>query len=271
MNNLDKQLVRVQEDNIQEIDPLTATGVAVVGAVGTALIIANLILVLMEVSSIKRATKTSKEHSKIINDVLGRKDIKVNIYKDKVPNAFAAGGKHIFLTTGLIKILNKRELTAVMLHEVYHNEKKHLYKQLAYEYPFYYILTFLSISLFASGAYIIIAFLAFKIGLAIAKIPYKILIGRKHEYDADNYATKYGYGDDMISAFKKFEAILARHASKTECGNLCKLVEKIDRSLDEHPSFKNRIERVLKNKEVLKAALSGGFGKLKKVVTKLFK
>jgi len=271
MNNLDKHLDRIQEDNLQEIDPAS---LGIVVGVGSALIIANLVLVMMEIANVKRQTKLDPEFTKELNTVLGRNDLKVHVMKHDAPNAFAAGGKHVFLTSGLIRFLNRRELVAVMLHEVGHNEKKHLWKKLAYEYPFYYlivyILTFFATALTPMGVFLL-GYLAFKIGLSIARIPYNVTVGRKHEYDADNYATQHGYGDDLISGFKKFEALIAKYASRKQCGRFCKIIERIDRALDEHPQMKDRIERVLKNKETLKAAMSGSFGKIKDSLVKAFK
>jgi len=264
MNKLDEHL-----DRIQEIDPISLNL-----GVGSAMIIANLILIFMEIRDIKKTTKKSPKHSKMINDVLGTKDWQVNIVKDPSPNAFAAGGRYIFLTTALLKHLTDREITAVMLHEAYHNKKKHLWKQLAYDYPFYYLLVYLITTVFAAtGAAVvypayILGYLAFKIGLAIARIPYKIIIGRKQEYQSDDYAVKYGYGKELISAFKKFEHLIKKYMSGQQCGKLCRVVEKIDKAIDEHPSFKNRIERVLKNKQTMKGLLSGNFGKIKKSIVK---
>ena len=267
MNKLDEHLDKIQEIYLD--DPIAKVGIA--AGVGTALILANLILVFMEIRDIKKTTKKSPKHSKMINEVLGTKDWQVNLVKDPAPNAFAAGGKHIFLTTALLKHLNDREITAVMLHEAYHNKKKHIWKQLAYDYPFYYLLVYALtfFPAFVTGyALFLLGYLAFKIGLAIARIPYKIIIGRKHEYQSDDYAVKYGYGKELISAFKKFEQLIQKHMSKQKCGKLCKIVEKLDKVLDEHPSFKNRIERVLKNKQTMKGLVSGNFGKIKNSIVK---
>ncbi len=267
MNKLDEHL-----DKIQEYSPLGMTDVELVkagavGVVGSTLVLANLILVFMEIRDIKKTTKKSPKHSKMINDVLGTKDWQVNLVKDPAPNAFAAGGKYVFLTTGLLKHLNDREITAIMLHEAYHNKKKHLWKQLAYDYPFYYLLLYLITFVFSPFTFFL-AYLTFKIGLAIVRIPYKIIIGRKHEYQSDDYAVKYGYGKELVSSFKKFEQLIQKHMSKQKCGKLCKIVAKLDKVLDEHPSFKNRIEKVLKNKQTMKGLVSGNFGKIKNSIVK---
>lgn len=270
MNTLDKHLDRIQEDNVEEIS-IGEPSLAIAAGVGSAIIITHIALVMLEISDLKRKTKLHPEFTKEINTVLGRKDIKVHVMKNDAPNAFAAGGKYIYLTSGLIRFLTKREIVAVMLHEVGHNEKKHLIKKLAYEYPFYYLIIYLLTMIHTLTPMFILGYLAFKIGIAIARIPYNIIIGRKHEYDADNYATKHGYGDDLISGFKKFEELLERYSKRRQCGRMCKLVERIDRALDEHPQFKDRIERVLKDQQTMKAALSGSFGKIKNAIVKAFK
>lgn len=271
MNKLDEHLNRIQEfPNPLDMTDAGMVKAGAIAAIGSTLVIANLILVFMEIRDIKKTTKKSPKHSKMINEVLGTKDWQVNLVKDPAPNAFAAGGKHIFLTTALLKHLNDREITAVMLHEAYHNKKKHIWKQLAYDYPFYYLLVYLITFVFSAQMYFtyFLAYLTFKIGLAIARIPYKIIIGRKHEYQSDDYAVKYGYGKELISAFKKFEQLIQKHMSKQQCGKLCKIVEKLDKVIDEHPSFKNRIERVLKNKQTMKGLVSGNFGKIKNSIVK---
>lgn len=267
MNKLDEHLDKIQEYNPLDMTDVELFKAGAVAVVGSTLVLANLILVFMEIRDIKKTTKKSPKHSKMINDVLGTKDWQVNLVKDPAPNAFAAGGKYIFLTTGLLKHLNDREITAIMLHEAYHNKKKHLGKQLAYDYPFYYLLLYLITFVFSPFTFFL-AYLTFKIGLAIVRIPYKIIIGRKHEYQSDDYAAKYGYGKELISAFKKFEQLIQKHMSKQKCGKLCKIVEKLDKVLDEHPSFKNRIERVLKNKQAMKGLVSGNFGKIKNSIVK---
>ena len=188
---LDNYLDQIQKEDeqLQEVDPITAAGIAV-GA-GTLMVLWNLIRMLAGLKAFKKALKVNKPLSKELNRILGTGNKwVVQVVPDKTPNAFAAGGVHVFITSGLLKILNKREQMAVLLHEVYHNEKKHLAKRVGYEYSLYYLLIYIIALLTPGPQLLFLAALAFQISLAILRIPYAILVGRKHEYGADAYTVK---------------------------------------------------------------------------------
>jgi heat shock protein HtpX len=66
-----------------------------------------------------------------VRDIL--KDAKVYYYDSAVPRAFASG-KIIFLSMGLLELMNDQELKAILAHEVWHlrqNTKTPLLRQLA--------------------------------------------------------------------------------------------------------------------------------------------
>lgn len=267
METIDKYLVQIQEDEeqLQEFDPITAAGVAI-GA-GTLMILWNLIRMLIGIKQFKKSFKNNKPLSQKLNKILNTSNKwLVQVVPDKSPNAFAAGGVHVFITTGLMKILNEREQMAVLLHEVYHNEKKHLAKKIGYEYSLYYLLIYIIALLTPGPQLLMLAYLAFQISLSIMKIPYSIIVGRKHEYGADSNTVKYGYGDDLISGFKKMEIWMGKMMKQQKCGSLCKLVNAVSTAIDEHPDMQKRIENVLRKKETAAAANSGNMGTIRKVV-----
>jgi len=269
MNPIDNYLDQIQEDEeqLQELDPITAAGVAL--GVGTLMMLWNLIRIIVGVKSFKRAMKDNPKMSKKLNSILGTSKWVVKVVPDKSPNAFAAGGVHVFITTGLMKILNEREQMAVLLHEVFHNKKKHMPKKLAYEYSLYYLIIFVIASMtpVAVASFgVWLGILAFQISLSILKIPYAIIVGRKHEYGADENTVKYGYADDLVSGFKKMELWIGKVMKGQKCGSLCKLVNVISKSIDEHPDMQKRIENILRKKETANAAKNGTVGKIKKAV-----
>ena len=73
------------------------------------------------------------------------------------------------------------------------------------------------------------------------------MIGRRAENRADSYAVKYGYEKELISSLEKLEKMFNK--TRPPCTGLCKIIEKINRALDEHPPIKKRIENILKAKE----------------------
>jgi len=266
METIENYLNQIQEDEeqLQELDPITAGTIALAG--GTLMVVWNLIRLLLGLRSFKKSLKVNKPMTKKLNGILSTNKWVVQVVPDPSPNAFAAGGLHVFITTGLMKILNEREAMAVLLHEVYHNEKKHMAKKLGYEYSLYYMLTFI-ISLLTPGPQLFfLAYFAFHISLSILRIPYAIIVGRKHEYGADANTVKYGYADDLVSGFKKMEIWIAKAMKKQKCGSVCKLVNAVSRAIDEHPDMQKRIENILRKKETAAAAESGNMGTIRKVV-----
>jgi Zn-dependent protease with chaperone function len=262
---LDKYLNQIQEDQIQEFEPITTTI-----AIGSTLVIANLITLLLASSELEKLFKVNKPLTKRLNNILGTTKWIVHLVRDSSPNAFSMGkGKHVFVTTGLQKIITKRELDAVLLHEVYHSKALHTYKNLAYKYPLFYLIVAAAISLPFTGGVPILGILAFILMMKVHGIPYEITLGRHHEKKADEYAVRLGYGSELISVLKKTEKIYLKQMAKHECGRICKIVEKIEDVIDEHPSTKKRIKDILKKSDKLsKAVKSMSFRKIRDFVMK---
>jgi len=134
-------------------------------------------------------------------------------------NAYFSGfgkTKKVVLYDTLLKDLTDDEIAAVLSHEIGHYKKKHIIYNLI-----------LSILLTGITLYILSIFInnpilsqavgiskpSFHIGAIIFMIlytPISVLTGllmnilsRKFEYQADNFAKKYGYADTLIAALKK--------------------------------------------------------------------
>ena len=264
---LDKYLDQLQEDQIQEFEPITTTTIAV----GSAIIIANFVSFLMMTAVMKSSLKVEKKLTTRLNKILNQsKQYTVHVVRDKDPNAFACGGKHVFITTGLKKFLNPREIDAVLLHEVYHNRDLHIYKKMAYEYPLFYLAAATAtLATVGSGGNLLLGFMAFIMTIKIARIPYNITVGRRHERKADEYAVQFGYGRELANALKKLEKHYLKLMAKQECGKMCQLINKIHAAIDEHPPTKKRIENILKKADKLAAAIkSMSFKKIRDFVLK---
>ena len=263
---LDKYLDQIQEDQIQELEPVTTA----VLYVGTKLLILNFVMFLLMSYSLKKSMKVDKKLTTKINKILKESKWVVHIVPDKSPNAFAIGGNHIFITTGLKKILTEREVEGVLLHEVYHNRDLHIYKKMAYDYPLFYLMVagaaFITVS---TGGNFLLGFLSFILMTKVAKIPYAIIVGRRHERKADEYAVQFGYGKELVNALKKLEKQYLKLMAKKECGKICQLSEKIGEAIDEHPPTKKRIEYILKKADKLKQVLKTmSFKKIRDFVLK---
>jgi len=266
VTSIDKQLELIQEDQISEfIDPLSLTLM-----VGTGLVVKNLIILFLSAAAIKKQTKYNAALTKRVNNILksGDKWI-VHVYHDKSPNAFSLGyGRHLFVTSGLFKLLSDEEVDAVLLHEAYHSQAKHTPKKLAYQYPLYYLVVFVGLSItIATGGLFILGVLAMLIMNSVSDIPYNITMGRRHERKADDYAVTNGYGKQLASSLKKIEVLAAKHARQQRCEGLCKVIQKINEAIDEHPPLQKRIETVLRKTKELEAVMkSVSFKKIKNFV-----
>lgn len=268
LNKLQKDIIK--EETIQEIEPLSTTLI-----VGTIFVIVHLILFFISAYGIINKISVSKELSMKLNKVLrsGNKWI-VHVYKGLEPNAFTFGfGRHIIVSTELLKMLNEREVMAVLLHESYHNMKKHTYKEMAMKYPFFYlcISVIISVGMTSGSIFIIPALLIIYLISKVGGITKDILVGRRMEYNADSFAAKYGYGKELISSLKKINKWVKEELSYQVCGKVCQMMRKIDSAIGEHPLLKNRIENILKDEKNLKKVLvTKSFGKIKSFLLKKF-
>lgn len=268
--NIDQQLQRIQEDTIIEIEPITTGAVVITG-----FIIAHLVSLFLLMGGIIKSTKVDPKYSKKITDIIkDGKKYTVHIVKDKSLNAFALPiGNHIFIHDFLMDHLTEDERIAVLLHEAYHSKQRHSFKELAYKYPLLYLALYsgFAISTVATGGSILLALLIMTLITKVGMGGYKATVGRIMEYKADSYAAKFGYGDALINALKKIEDYYKQFSMvfDRQCGSICRLVEKVDELLREHPETRKRVEKILKTSDKLYSAVkSGSFAKIKNIITK---
>ena len=134
-------------------------------------------------------------------------------------NAYFSGmgkKKRIVLYDTLIEELTTQEIVAVLAHEIGHYKKRHTLKNFiiagfAMLVQLYILsLTLTSNTMAEAMGLVQPAFAVSVIAFGILYTPIDLLTGlfmhsisRKAEYEADNFAAKYGLGDDLISALKK--------------------------------------------------------------------
>lgn len=276
---LEGYLDHIQEDqeHLKEFDPvIVAGGITVIN------IVISLVMLLMSSVALKTTTKTDKNQTKKINKIIGKPEgyYTIHILKEKSPNAFTLGGRNLYYTTGLEKIMTEREITAILLHEVFHSKSLHVLKSMAVKYPLLWIcLSIWGILMVSTGIVeamisdlgpigYLLNMIMLKMVYSVPTILDNIMFGKMYEYHADEYTVKYGYGDALVSAFKKFQQIESRQLKN--CEGMCKIISNINQTIDAHPEMKKRIENILRKKETAQAALSGNASKLKDLVKGAF-
>ena len=193
-------------------------------------------------------------------DLCGKYGIKVKkiVVKDAsrrttTANAFCTGlgnTKTISLDDNLIKDYTTDQIVAVFAHEFAHAKFKHMFKSL----PFGILRTVLTISALGvlfniSSLYTDFGFTELNYMMAVQCLSYFIWpfstlldlvsnkISRDHEYQADAFAAKEGYGEDLISCLKKL--------CKESLSNINPhpWIVKMDYS---HPTLSQRIDAIRK-------------------------
>jgi STE24 endopeptidase len=134
-------------------------------------------------------------------------------------NAYFTGfgkKKRVVLYDTLIEQLTTEEVVAVLAHEVGHYKKKHVVSSLILSFVQSFVLLYI-LSLFLrlpiSAEVLNAAQPSFHIGIVVFGLlyqPISLVLGlmmnvfsRKHEYEADAFATEYALGDALISGLKK--------------------------------------------------------------------
>lgn len=263
-----------EEKNIQEFEPITMAGGIVVGL--TFLVI-NLALALFMGAAIANKSKKDSERTRRINTILkndkilkGNKKWSVYILKEDQPNAFCIITPHIFLTSGIVKLLNERELTAVMLHEAGHIKNKDTIKMLIRDNTLMAIILGVAGGLAGPAGLMIVGLIYVYLGSGLLSIIFNRTMGRFSEKRADSFAVKYGYTKEMVSALEKLDKYMQKELQKEKCGRVCKVVSKINEKLDEHPPLKERVENILKSEETWKMSQKLSFTNLRNFFMKKF-
>ena len=137
-------------------------------------------------------------------------------------NAYFTGmgkTKRVVLYDTLIEQLTTDEIVAVLAHEIGHYKHRDIYKKLItsllslgiYLFVFSFLagIADLAIALGGTEPSLLLSLLAFGMLLTPISIilsPLMNYLSQRHEYNADKFATYYGYGEHLINALKKLTA-----------------------------------------------------------------
>lgn len=137
-------------------------------------------------------------------------------------NAYFSGigpKKRIVLYDTLITQMTTDEIVAVLAHEIGHYTYKHVLKGFLLSLPFNLLLFFLlgltlksELPALAIGgteaSFHLNALVFFTLYTPVSLVPDLLgnIFSRRHEYQADAFAVKYGYGTALISALKKLSS-----------------------------------------------------------------
>jgi len=202
-------------------------------------------------------SKRDKKLTKEIQGLLKTTRWKVRVLKGtkSLYNACSLSTNSVFVTQGLVRTSTHRELIAVLLHEVSHSRTLDSLSSVAVGTGSY-ILGFFG-GLILAGTLPISGLFSYVLALTMTLVLSEIgsaAFMRQLEYKSDSFAVKYGYGDDLISAFAKIKKMW----KVPKCTSIfCKLKEKIDSWFADHPEDKKRADHILKKKEFYEAAKKG--------------
>lgn len=210
-------------------------------------IVKTLVILLITVLSFFIGSHISPSLTKSIQAATGESKWKVRVFEISTPNAFALaiGFNSLFITRGLVKMLTEREITAVLLHEVSHSRSLDSLQSLGGKVGLPVLLMTVGIRsrnevLTMLGA----------VCMLFLPVFLNITLGRYLEKKSDIYTTKFGYGNDLVSALRKLEDYIKKKEAKEKCGRICGFIKRLSRSFDEHPETEERIKEILHNQKV---------------------
>ncbi len=162
---------------------------------------------------------------------------------------------YIYIGKPLLKMLTPSELVAVLLHELGHvySTTTHIPGNLAILFK-NILLKPIKSKMFQNDA--ILSKLLFLYSMVISVLVHGITFTQHAgEHKADNFALKYGYGDDMITALNKFNKIekLFKKTNPKAKTFLKKIIELFwdvfsitddEKRMQPHPELKKRIEKL---------------------------
>lgn len=224
-------------------------------------------------SEIRRWSKELPELSQSLQEVIKDPEVKVYQLRDKEPNAYSVGDI-CYITNTLYDMLSEKERLAVLLHEYGHYHRKHMIKQAGVEMTtgILSVAAFQAASLYFLGFFIPFVFYFGK----FMSTKMTLILARAQEYDADTYVKELGYHKELASALKKIERWIrndiCQDLKRSECEEALNLLS--DKTT--HPTFKERIERLLEKPIIKKfmfvTAISNFspkrvFEKLKRLIT----
>lgn len=215
---------------------------------------------------------TDKKLSKKIYNITGKK-FDVRIFKEEHPAAFCFGGltNHIFASSGLLQILNERELIAVCLHESSHiisydSIKKMIIRISSLSVPYLFISNFANYILVKKKVnpnnFLILAVLLTCLMLFVPSL----VLGKYNELKSDKYTVQFGYGRDLMSALEKLERWVLKN--KIKDSKIKMFFHKIQHWYDEHPPIKKRVDKLLHDVELYESISTNNKMNVKKIIDK---
>ncbi len=241
-------MTKKKKEEIQELNKQTKT--SLVNVVFIPLLINLSVLFVMFHAYTKLLSKEDKKLSAQLKKILkDGKDWKVMVIVGKDPNAFCMVRPYVFISTGLMKMLTQDEVMAVLLHEAGHITNKDIWTDIIAKNSLLSILLGVAGTMLGPMGMGVLLLIYFYGGDSFINVIFARIIGRFKENRADSFAVKHGYGDAMASALSKLDKFIKKMLAKEECNKMCQIGRKINDAIDEHPPFKERIERVLKAKE----------------------
>lgn len=223
-------------------------------------------LFFVQCAVIKSMSKPMPAVTKKCQELLGTKKWKVNVIPmpdekgKQIPNAFSTGQDTVFVTKGLVSLVNEKELTAVSLHEISHSDTKDVQKNMGINIGSDVLGTILLKSLAKMGNISVAAFILIVALYYLIMHLGKMKMSRVMEFKSDSFAVKYGFGDSIISALRKMMAFYKKHYGISEDepkSKIGKLIRYISNLFATHPPLKERAENVLKKKEFYDAVGKG--------------
>ncbi len=212
------------------------------------------------------ASGVVRRYAAMVRDLAARADLpnpKVYIIENAQPNAFATGrnpeNAAVAATTGLLSILNEKELTGVMAHELAH-VKNHDTLTMTVTATIAGAITMLAnFAMFFGGNRNngggIIGALAIMILAPMAAALVQMAISRGREYEADRMGAEIcGHPEWLASALAKISSGVAQIPNPTaeqhqETGQLMIINPLSGRGADKlfstHPATQNRIDRLM--------------------------
>jgi len=267
--NIVEHKVEKKKEKLQELDDNTKQVLKSAVLIPLAIQLATLFVMFQVFTKLmaKEDKKLSGQLKRILKD---GKNWKVMVMKEKSPNAFAMVRPYVFITTGLMKMLTPGETMAVLLHEAGHISNKDIWTDIAAKNTLLSILITAVGSIAGPEVLVILMLIYLYGGSSLLNIVFARTLGRFKENRADSFAVKYGYGTEMASALVKLDKLVKKMLAKKPCNKICQIGRKISSSIDEHPPFKERIERVLKAKETYKQTKNKSFPAMRQYFMKAF-
>ena len=200
------------------------------------------------------SSKRDEELTTFIQKLLKSSKWKVKIVnfdqKEKIYNAFSIGTRTVFLTKDLREALTFRECVAIALHEISHSKTWDVQIGFLAETTTGMAALLGTIAIVMStgiAAVPAVPILLFFFNLVLASMADKA-VSRRLEMKSDAFATKHGFGNELVTSLKKIDKLNKVRTMKCASA-FCKVGRKIEGLLSSHPETKERIENVLKKKE----------------------